>query len=63
MIEMLAARPEEEYQLAREPEKLAAILERTRRTATAKTFAAGSRRRKSPPSPYRSAASSGLSAA
>jgi IclR family mhp operon transcriptional activator len=26
MIEMLAARPEEEYQLAREPEKLAAIL-------------------------------------
>jgi IclR family mhp operon transcriptional activator len=63
MIEILAARPEEEYQLAREPEKLAAILERTRRRATAKTFAAGSRRRKSPPSPYRSAASSGLSAA
>lgn len=63
MIEILAARPEEEYQLAREPEKLAAILERTRRQGYGETFAAGSRRRKSPPSPYRSAASSGLSAA
>ena len=34
----LAARPEEEYQLAREPEKLAAILERTRRQGYGENF-------------------------
>ncbi|HAT1693372.1 TPA: transcriptional regulator, partial [Raoultella planticola] len=38
MIEILAARPEEEYQLAREPEKLAAILERTRRQGYGENF-------------------------
>ncbi|HBZ9029061.1 TPA: DNA-binding transcriptional activator MhpR [Raoultella ornithinolytica] len=38
MIEILAARPEEEYQLAREPEKLAAILERTRRQSYGENF-------------------------
>jgi IclR family mhp operon transcriptional activator len=62
MIEILAASGRG-VSAGAEPEKLAAILERTRRRATAKTFAAGSRRRKSPPSPYRSAASSGLLAA
>ncbi len=63
IVSMLAARPEAEYQLAREPERLAAILARTARTAMAKTSAAGGRRRKSPRSPCRSAVSSGLSAA
>ena len=35
---MLAARPEAEYQLAREPEKLAAILERTRQNGYGENF-------------------------
>ena len=37
-FEMLAARPEAEYQLAREPEKLAAILERTRKNGYGENF-------------------------
>ena len=38
IIEMLAARPEAEYQLAREPEKLHAILERTRKNGYGENF-------------------------
>ncbi|MDU4363647.1 MAG: helix-turn-helix domain-containing protein [Klebsiella oxytoca] len=38
IIDMLAARPEAEYQLAREPEKLAAILERTRQNGYGENF-------------------------
>ena len=38
IVEMLAARPEAEYQLAREPEKLAAILERTRQNGYGENF-------------------------
>ncbi len=63
IVSMLAARPEAEYQLAREPERLAAISPAPARTAMAKTSAAGGRRRKSPRSPCRSAVSSGLAAA
>lgn len=38
IIDMLAARPEAEYQLAREPEKLASILERTRQNGYGENF-------------------------
>ena len=38
IIDMLAGRPEEEYQLAREPEKLHAILERTRQNGYGANF-------------------------
>lgn len=38
IIEMLATRPEEEYQLAREPEKLHAILEKTRKNGYGSNF-------------------------
>lgn len=38
IIAMLAGRPEEEYQLAREPEKLEAILERTRQNGYGANF-------------------------
>lgn len=63
IVEMLAARPEAEYQLAREPENWPPSSNAPGKTATAKTFAAGSRRRKSLPLPSPFAASSGLSAA
>ena len=38
IIDMLAGRPEPEYQLAREPEKLASILERTRHNGYGENF-------------------------
>ena len=38
IIDMLAGRPEEEYQLAREPKKLHAILERTRQNGYGANF-------------------------
>ncbi len=66
VVSMLAARPEAEYQLAREPERLGGWRRSSpapARTAMAKTSAAGGRRRKSPRSPCRSAVSSGLSGA
>ncbi|RXY93982.1 transcriptional regulator, partial [Klebsiella pneumoniae] len=38
IVSMLAARPEAEYQLAREPERLAAILARTRQNGYGENF-------------------------
>ncbi len=38
VVSMLAARPEAEYQLAREPERLAAILARTRQNGYGENF-------------------------
>ncbi|PLN71827.1 transcriptional regulator, partial [Klebsiella quasipneumoniae] len=38
LLSMLAARPEAEYQLAREPERLAAILARTRQNGYGENF-------------------------
>ena len=59
LIEMLAARPGDDYQLAREPLKLQAILARARKEVTDRTTAAGIRRRRSPLSPYRCAVNNG----
>ena len=47
-VSMLAARPEAEYQLARELERLAAILARTRQNGYGETSAAGAGEGKSP---------------
>lgn len=46
IIEMLAGRPEEEYQLASEPEKLNAILERTRQNGYGENFQGWQREQK-----------------
>ncbi len=56
---MLASRPGDDYQLAREPLKLEAILARARKEGTDRTTAAGIRRRRSPLSPYRCAVNNG----
>lgn len=45
LIEMLASRPGDDYQLAREPLKLEAILARARKRVTDRTTAAGIRRK------------------
>lgn len=59
LIEMLASRPGDDYQLAREPLKLEAILRARAKRGTDRTTAAGIRRRRSPLSPYRCAVNNG----
>ncbi|SQB78249.1 DNA-binding transcriptional activator MhpR [Escherichia coli] len=59
LIEMLASRPGDDYQLAREPLKLEAILARARKEGYGQNYRAGIRRRRSPLSPYRCAVNNG----
>lgn len=56
---MLASRPGDDYQLAREPLKLEAILARARKEGTDRTTAAGIKKKRSPLLPYRCAVNNG----